>query len=169
MEGINELNNKSRLKAVENPPQPRFSLLQRSAIAAALLIIAFLAGLIPAWLSGRETTRQLGAAQANLRTSQLQNRLASAAISAKRGEYEPARVAASDFFTDLRAEIDRPESAFSVEQGAAVRPILEQRDQVITQLARDDAGAAENLMGLYVAYVQAVSPAAAQKMIGRAR
>lgn len=163
MQGVNELNNKSKLKVVETSTRPGLALWQRSAIAAALLIIAFLAGLIPVWLSGRETTNQLAAAQSNLRISQLQNRLASAAVNAKRGEYEPARVAASDFFTDLRAEVDRPESAFSTEQEGAVRPILEQRDQVITQLARYDADAAENLMNLYVTYVQAVSPAALRK------
>jgi hypothetical protein len=36
-----------------------------------------------------------------LRISTLQNTLASAAIDARRGEYEPARQAASDFFTHL--------------------------------------------------------------------
>ena len=143
MQGIHELGNKEKLHAVENSESTGLSLWQRAALSAAVLIIAFLAGLVPAWLSGRETTRQLDAAQANLRLSQLQNRLGTAAINARRGEYEPARLAASDFFTDLRAEVDRKESAFNSKQLEAVKPILNKRDETITQLARYDKGAAE--------------------------
>jgi len=131
---------------------------KRLAIFAAAILIAFLLGLVPMWASKGETVRQRDAAQANLRLSQLQNRLATAAINARRGEYEPARVAASDFYTDLRNETDRPESALTSEQIEAVKPILQQRDQVITLLARYDQAASDRLSDLYLTYTQALNP-----------
>jgi len=131
---------------------------KRLALWAALLLSAFLFGLIPTWLSERETARQRDAAQSNLRLSQLQNRLATASLKARRGEYEAARVATSDFFTDLRAEVDRRESGFSPKQREAVQPILNERDHVITLLARSDTAATERLTDLYLAYVDALNP-----------
>ena len=129
-------------------------------VFAAAILAAFLMGLVPMWLSKGEAARQRDAAQANLRLSQLQNRLAAAAINARRGEYEPARIAASDFYTDLRNETDRAESALSSEQIKAVKPILEQRDEVITLLARYDQAASERLTDLYLSYTQTLNPPA---------
>lgn len=130
----------------------------RPVIYGAILLAVFLIGLVPARLSEREAARQRDAAQANLRISQLQNRLATAAISARRGEYEPARLAASDFFTDLRAEFDRPQSAFSSDRRQAMQPILNERDELITLLARNDGSAVERLVDLYLNYTRAVTP-----------
>lgn len=134
--------------------------LKRIALWGTVLFLVFLLGFVPTWLSGRETLRQRDAAQANLRLSQLQNRLATAAINAGRGEYEPARIAASDFFTDLRAEVDRQESGFNLKQREAVGPILSKRDEVITLLARYDQTAGEQLADLYLKYLKAVNPSA---------
>ena len=93
--------------------------------------------------------------------SQLQNRLATAAINAKRGEYEPARIAASDFYTDLRAEVDRAaDGALNDSQRQRVAPMLTERDELITLLARGDPAAADRLAGLYLAYTQAINPSA---------
>ena len=136
------------------------SLLKRIGLGGALLFLGFLLGFIPIWLSAREGTRQRDAAQANLRVSQLQNRLATAAMYCRRADYEAARVATSDFFTDLRAEIDRQESRFNPRQRQAVQPVLDERDEVITLLARSDGAAAERLTDLYLWYIEAVNPAA---------
>ena len=90
---MNETSNlKETAKTNEGNP-----LWKRIAVFAAALLIAFLLGLIPMWLSKKEAVRQRDAAQANLRLSQLQNRLGTAAINARHGEYEPARAAASNF------------------------------------------------------------------------
>ncbi len=132
------------------------SLWQRVVALGALVMFAFLLGSIPGWLSDREAARQRDAAQANLRLSQLQNRLALAAISSRKGEFESASVAASDFFTDLRAEIERRESGFSAEQLEAAQPILNERDQIITMLARKDKAVVERLTNLYVSYIRAI-------------
>jgi len=148
------------LEAVTDSDKP--ALLKRIALWGGLLFFIFTLGFVPPWLSGRETLRQRDAAQANLRRSQLQNRLATASINARRGEYESARGAASDFFTDLRAEVDRQESGFNWRQREAVKPILTERDEVITLLARSDPAAGERLTDLYINYVQAINPSAAK-------
>jgi len=134
------------------------SLLKRAALWGTLLFFGFILGFVPVWVSSREGARQRDAAQANLRVSQLQNRLATAAMHARRGDYEAARLATSDFFTDLRAELNRQESGFTTKQREAVQPILSERDAVIMLLARSDGAATDRLTQLYLAYVAAVTP-----------
>ena len=92
-----------------------------------------------------------------LRLSQMSGTLASAVIDARRGEYEPARQTASDFFTALRTQVDGGEdSALTAPQRAAAAPLLERRDDLVTLLARSDPAAAEQLSDVYVSYRKAV-------------
>ena len=124
-------------------------------LAAALAI--FLLGLGPMWLKARGAVAQRDAARRELRLSQTQVTLASAAIDARRGEYETARQTASDFFTSLRTELDAGEDTpFSQRQREAATPLLERRDEIITLLARSDPASAERLSDLYVSYRAAV-------------
>src|SRR5919206_418475 len=76
--------------------------IRRLVLYAAVLLVAFLLGLVPMWMTARERARERDTAQAALRISTLQNTLASAAIDSRQGRYEPARQAASEFFTNLR-------------------------------------------------------------------
>lgn len=78
---------------------------RRLILYAAVLLVVFLAGLVPMWWTSRRCARERDPAQASLQISHLQNTVANAAIDARRGEYEPARQAASDFFTNLGAEV----------------------------------------------------------------
>ncbi len=126
---------------------------------AAVLLIVFLLGLVPMWMTARSRASERDAAQASLRISSLQNALGNAAIDARRGEYEPARQAASEFFTNLQAEIDRGESVFSVTQRTALRSMFDTRDDAITLLARSDPASADRLAALYVKYRQALENA----------
>ena len=129
---------------------------RRLIIYAVALVVVFLAGLVPMWLTSRTCARERDAAQASLRISTLQNSLANAAIDARRAEYEPARQAASDFFTNLQIEIDRgPNSVFNDAQRNALRSLFATRDDTITMLARSDAASAERLVDLYTKYRQA--------------
>jgi hypothetical protein len=83
----------------------------------------------------------------------MQGNLASAVIDARRGDYEPARQAASQFFTSLRAEIDKGDASdLTQAQRAGLPPLFAGRDEVITLLARSDPAAADRLADLYVAY-----------------
>lgn len=124
---------------------------------AAVLLFVFLIGLVPMWIMSRARARERDAALANLRISTLQNTLGNAAIDARRGEYEVARQAASDFFTNLQAEIDRGrDSVFTETQRTNLRALFDSRDDAITLLARSDPASADRLLVLYVKYRQAL-------------
>lgn len=133
---------------------------RRIAIYAVILLAVFLLGLVPMWLKAREHARERDAAQTTLRVNQLQNKLATAAIDARQGRYEPARQAASEFFTEMRAEIERGRtSALNQAQQNNLRPLLDARDDAITLLARSDPASADRLVDLYNSYRQAMTEA----------
>ena len=130
---------------------------RRVILYGAVLLGAFLVGLVPMWLTARERGRELNTAQTALRISTLQNTLASAAIDARQGRYEPARQAASEFFTNARTEIDRGrDSIFTEAQQNALRPMFDTRDDTITLLARSDPASGDRLTELYNTYRQAI-------------
>jgi hypothetical protein len=139
-----------------NNPQTAVRAIQRLGVYAVVALVAFLIGLVPMWLSYRTSTRARDEAQQALRLARLENSLAAAAIRARRGEYEPARQAASTFFTDLRNELDRTPSVFSDTYRQSLEALLAPRDQVITWLARSDPAAAEHLSNAYVEYRKAI-------------
>ena len=137
--------------------------LKRIGIVGTIALVAFLLGFLPAWLSARGYQNERDAVQKTLRPSVLQNNLATATINARRGEFEQARQQSSEFFTDLRSEIDLDESAFSSQQVEAVQPILAQRDEMITQLARGDAAAVDRLTDLYFGFMHVKNSPAPEK------
>jgi hypothetical protein len=109
------------------------------------------------WMAARSRARERDTAQTSLRLSTLQNAAANAAIDARRGEYEPARQAASEFFTTLQTELDRGrDSIFNEAQQVSLRSLFDTRDDTITLLARSDPASADRLVDLYVKYRQAV-------------
>ncbi len=133
---------------------------RRVILYAAVLLAAFLLGLVPMWMSARTRARERDEAQAALRISALQNALASATIDARQGRYEPARQAASDFFTNLSAEMARgPDSVFNETQRNILRSMFASRDDTITLLARSDPASADRLVDLYTRYRQATAGA----------
>jgi len=143
------------MMSADMPPKPVKSThwMRRVIIYAALLLIAFLLGFVPMWLTSRGSASRLSEAEHQLSLAQMQNALASAVIDARRGDYEPARQSASNFFTSLRAEIDRGDaSAFSPAQREGVQPLFTRRDEVITLLARSDPASADRLSDLYVSF-----------------
>jgi hypothetical protein len=143
-------------------PSRSRSLLNRLAIYAGVIVGAFLLGFVPMWMiaEGRETERD--EARRELRLSRIQNRLASAAIDARRGEYEPARVAAGDFYNEVRAELVREsDSALTAQQRASVEGLLTDQNDVITVLARSDPASADRLSNLYAQFARAVERPAA--------
>jgi len=122
-----------------------------------LLLLAFLAGFVPMWLKSRANAGSLADAQRRLSLARMENSLASAAIDARRGNYETARLAASEFFTVLRTETSKgADSAFSDEEISRLQPLLSRRDEIITQLARGDGTAADLLSDVYVSYREVV-------------
>ena len=133
---------------------------KRLGVYALILVIGFLLGLVPMWLNAHRCGKELETTRVELRRSQLRSALSGAAIDARRGDYEPARKAISDFFTALTAELDRTDdSTLDQTQRDAVRPLLTQRDEIITLLARSDPAAADRLSNLDAAYRKATGNA----------
>jgi Tfp pilus assembly protein PilV len=130
--------------------------LKRAGIYGAVLLVVFLLGFVPMWWQARARASERDAAQQTLRVAQLENTLASAAIQSRRGDYEPAREAASTFYTNLTAEMDRVPSVFTTPERDRLQALLAERDQMITLLARADPAVAERLTDAYVSFRQAI-------------
>ncbi len=139
---------------VKQPMQVKSSRgMQRFIIYASVLLVVFLLGFVPMWLKARSATSDLVETKHQLVLVSLQSNLASAVIDARRGDYEPARQAASQFFISLRAEIDKGDASnFTKTQKEGMQPLFAGRDEVITLLARSDPASADRLSDLYVVY-----------------
>jgi hypothetical protein len=136
----------------------RFPSMRRVILHGDLLVAAFLVGFVPMWLKLRECSIGFPEAKRQLNLARIQNCLASAVIEVRRGAYEPARQATSDFFTSLRAEISTgADSALSQAQREGVLPLFPQRDELITLLARGEAASADRLSDLYGSYSEIMS------------
>lgn len=143
---------------IQAKPAKSTSLMQRILIYAAVLLIVFLIGFVPMWLKARGSAAELATAQRELSLARLQNTLASATIDARRGEYEPARLAASNFFTSLRVEADKATGSILTEsQKQNIQALFAGRDEVITLLARSDPASGDRLADLYESYRKAMS------------
>lgn len=128
------------------------------AIYVLLAVGFFLIGLVPMALRARQYADERDTAQHEVRLKQMETQLAAAVINADRGEYEPARQTASDFFTSLRSQIDRgPQSDFSSSQRERLTALLSERDDVITLLARSDPAAVNRLSEIYFTYQKAMN------------
>jgi hypothetical protein len=138
---------------VQPKPVKSTSVMRRFIIYAGVLLVVFLLGFIPMWLKARTTADSLVASEHQLTLARMQGNLASAVIDARRGDYEPARQVASQFFTFLRAEIDKGDTSdLTQAQRERLQPLFAERDEVITLLARSDPASADRLSDLYVAY-----------------
>jgi hypothetical protein len=133
------------------------SVMRRVVIYGGVLLVVFLLGLVPMWLQARASAAKLADAERRLTLAGMQGNLASAAIDARRGDYEPARQAVSQFFTTLRAEIDEGDTSdLTQAQRVGLQSLFAGRDEIITLLARSDPASADRLSDLYVAYRKAV-------------
>jgi hypothetical protein len=142
------------------PPKPpqRDPRLKRIAIFAAILVVAFLIGLVPMWLKARSAAKERDASRRELRLCKLQSTLASATLHARRGEYEFARQATSDFFTALYNQVHATGGASDLtsQPQNSLRPLMNDRDNLITLRARGDPASADRLSDLYVSYQKAM-------------
>lgn len=131
---------------------------QRFLIYAGVVLVIFLLGFVPMWLRARAASSSLVETEHQLIIVRMQNNLASAAIDARRGDYEPARQAASQFFTSLRAEMDKGDTSnYTQAQRQGMQPLFAGRDELITLLARNDPASADRLADLFVAYRKMMS------------
>lgn len=142
-------------------PNLLLSILSNKYVRLALLfiigmLVAFLLGFIPMWLTSRANATERDRVRNDLRRSQLQNTLASAAIDARRADYEAARQSASKFFTEVSGELNsEKQEVFSQTQKEQIKNIIAPRDEVITLLSRSDPVSADKLVDVYVTYRKA--------------
>lgn len=126
------------------------------AIWGLVLLLAFLLGFVPMWLKSRTVSQELHTTQKQLRKTEIKNLLTTAIVEAKNGEYETARQNASEFFTNLDAEIAKGEQgSLTTEQSQKLKPIFTNRDTMITLLAQRDPASVERLTDIYAIYKQA--------------
>jgi len=131
---------------------------QRFLIYAGVLLVIFLLGFVPMWLRARTARSSLAETEHRLMLVRMQSSLASAAIDARRGDYEPARQAVSQFFTSLREEMDKGDSSnYTEAQRQGMQSLFAGRDELITLLARSDPASADRLADLFVAYRKIMS------------
>lgn len=129
-------------------------------IFAIVLVVAFLLGLIPMWLSARTCAAEHAETKKLLQKEQISNLVTTAIVDSGRGEYESARQDASDFFTKLRAEIDKTEGgAYTKEQAEKLKTVFENRDALITMLAQRDQASLPRLTDVYLKYQNATGQA----------
>lgn len=125
----------------------------RFIIYAAMMLVIFLLGFMPMWFKASERAKSLAQAEQRLTLVTIQSNLGSAVIDARRGDYEPARVAVSQFFNTLSAQANKADaSPFTQTQRADLQSLLSRRDDVITLLARSDPASADRLSDLFVSY-----------------
>jgi hypothetical protein len=133
-------------------PSERMALRRYWWVGAIAVVLAFGLGFVPMWLKAGRHASERDSAQRQVRLLQFEVWAAAAAGDARRGEYELARQAASQFFTVLREEVDLgPGSSLSSAQQDALKPLLTQRDNLITLLARNDPASGERLTEVYLA------------------
>lgn len=127
-------------------------------IYVVLSIGFFLLGAVPMWLRVREKAGDLAVVQRELGLSRMTNSLSESVIDARRGNYEPARQTASEFFSALRIQVDKEgNQTLTSNQRQSLKSLLTQRDDIITLLARGDSAAADHLSDFYVAYRKIMS------------
>ena len=128
-------------------------LMQRILIYAGVLLVVFLLGFVPMWLRSRAANSRLAETERNLILAGIQNDVASAAIDARRAEYEPARQKVSQFFTTLQAETAKGDSSgYTRAQREQLAQLFAGRDELVTLVARSDPASADRLTDLFVTY-----------------
>lgn len=143
------------IKSTETPApntlSPAAKPSKRTAWLPALVLCGtFLVGFVPMWLKSSRLNAELFRAERQARVQQIQITFADATLDARRGDYEPARQRMASFFTLVNAELDRGiSSALPASAVVGLQPLLAQRDDLITLLARGDPASAERLATAY--------------------
>lgn len=156
---MNQPSQISNQPSTETPPSQKRKRRLISWVPVVVLLTALAVGFVPMWLKSSRLTTELHRTQEELRRTQLQVTLTYAALDARRGEYESARQGTASFFTQLTAELDRGVgSALPANARTESQPLLAQRDDLITLLARGDPASAERMANAVVSFRKALNP-----------
>lgn len=122
-------------------------------IPVLVLLGTFLVGFVPMWFKSSRLSGELFRAQQQLRLDRMQITFANAALETRRGDYEQARQGMANFFNLVTTELDRgARSALPPTATADFQPLLAERDDLITLLARGDPASAERLANAYTGF-----------------
>jgi len=150
---MNEESKPATKPAAETPASQPIAKERPSWLPVAVLLGVFLVGFVPMWLKSSRLNGELFRAERQLRLDQIQLTLANAALDTRRGDYEPARQGLANFFSLVTAEQDRGiGSALPAGASDELKPLLTQRDDLITLLARGDQASAERLATAYARF-----------------
>ena len=152
-----EADSTGKLSRVEERPPEKKHLNWGLLLPVIAVVIAFAVGFVPMWRKAEGSEKERDVAQRQLKAVKLEALVASAAIDARRGEYEAARQSVSQFFTSLMEEVNAPaeRSALTQEQKTKLQPLMQRRDDLITLLARSDPASVERLVDLYLEFRKA--------------
>jgi hypothetical protein len=138
---------------IESAPVKHSHVTRRFITYTAVMLTIFLVGFMPMWFKARASSKSLRDAERQITLVSIQSNLASAVIDTRRGDYEPARQAISQFFNSLSTQTNKADaSSFTQTQRAELQPLLNKRDDIITLLARSDPASADRLSDLFVSY-----------------
>ena len=126
--------------------------LKKLAVAAGVLIIAFLLGYVPSSLSSRSTQRQNAELENKLRVADLGNQLAMASYEANRNNYANATEFSSRFFKGLPEIITQSKDQPLRQK---LQAMLLHRDEITSNPAQVDQAVKEKLAQMYAEYFQA--------------
>jgi hypothetical protein len=128
------------------------NLLKKVAMAAGLLIIAFLLGYVPSTISSRNTLQQNAELEHKLKVAELGSQLGMAGYEAGRNNYANATQFSSRFFDGLREIISETNDP-ALKQKLQV--ILARRDEITANMAQVDQSVKEKLAQIYAEYFEA--------------
>jgi hypothetical protein len=128
------------------------NLFKKIAVAAGILILAFLLGYVPAAISSRTTLQQNVELENKLKVAKLGSQLGIASYEAGRNNYADAAEFSSKFFDGLGKIINETKDQ-ALKQKLQV--MLARRDEITTNIAQADPSVKEKLSQMYAEYFQA--------------
>ncbi|MEN3334237.1 MAG: hypothetical protein V7641_3602 [Blastocatellia bacterium] len=127
-------------------------LLKKIAIAAGLLILAFLLGYLPSMISSRATEQQNVELVHKLKDAELGSQLAMGSYEVNRNNYANAAQFSSKFFDGLREIISESKDQVLKQK---LQAMLVRRDEITANLAQADPSVKEKLAQIYADYYEA--------------
>ncbi len=133
---------------------------KKLAVAAGVLIAAFLLGYIPSCVSARNAQERNIRLQYNLRLADLRGQLGMASYEANQNNYSNAAQHSTEFFNGLRETINNT-SDETLKQ--SLERILARRDEITSNIAEANPAVKEKLAQAYADFFQITAAQQSQK------
>src|SRR5450759_2206841 len=127
-------------------PAPKRQLKNTIVVAGVLVIVAFLAGLLPSYVKGKRLENDLRQAGEQNRMAQLRDLAGLAYFEASQKNYGLAAGTAARFFERTREVADQTQHSGG---RSALEDLLSARDKIASELAKGDPGVLNDLQTLY--------------------